>query len=153
MSLPAGSAGPEESPAKTEASSWRLPKLTGSPAEAAQLGPGAGPPGKKQKTKTEAELLNQATVAICKLSLQSAQQVRQLAAACWSTFLIVSSASLVKACSAAGQAYNQAVKQKGKGHKLGSPHLHVLLALVEDTASDAKTPAELQQNHPNSTVL
>ena len=45
----------------------------------------------------------------------------------------------------AGAAYDAAVKAQGKGHKLGSPHLHIAPAVIEVISKDESLPSSTRQ--------
>eukprot|EP00959_Pyramimonas_sp_CCMP1952_P141423 2960016-Pyramimonas_sp.AAC.1 len=62
-------------------------------------------------------------ISLQRLGLSQDAQGRELAAAIYDFWLCPSSAKVVKSGKEAAADYLKAVKDKGKGHGLGSPHL------------------------------
>jgi hypothetical protein len=127
------------------AAEWRLgggrPK-----AEAEEEAPGAPPSkrrgagGEDRKNKKEDEdedtidvqpmELTEIIKLLAKGQLQIFQQIREIVAGSWATYESEET-ELTTASIEAGKKYNEVVKEKGRGHGLGSPHIHVLLAAIE----------------------
>lgn len=75
------------------------------------------------------------------------QQIREITAGSWVTYEC-KMAEFIKAAAEAGKDYSQEVKERGKGHKLGSPHIHTLLAALEaplPTALEEKVGHQMKQ--------
>jgi hypothetical protein len=85
---------------------------------------------------------SEAMKAMSKLSLNTAQQVRQLTAAAFTTFLVPTSLAFIKAAEDEGKAYAKAAKGKG-GANLGPPHIHIVAGVL-DVLADDKTFSEAQ---------
>jgi hypothetical protein len=82
-----------------------------------------------------------------KMSLQGAQQIRDLAGCVWLTFLVKANLPCMVLMQEAGAQYAAAVKDKAGNHKLGPPHIHKWAALLaslpqEETLQEEE---ELQQ--------
>ena len=69
---------------------------------------------------------------LMKLSLQTAQQVREHSGVLLTTFLMPSTLSPIQSSLEKGQQYSQAVQAlpKGESHSYGPPHVHKLLAFL-----------------------
>ena len=95
-------------------------------------------------------------VAVTKLTLQNKQESRQFASSLWDTFLGNNSVSPIVASQKAGKQYAAAVKDQGKQHKLGSPHIHIIMAFFEALAKEEAasqllklTAAKMDQDGPD----
>lgn len=71
-----------------------------------------------------------------KLSLQSQQQVRALSSATFTTFACPAAFPPAEAARAAGIRYHQEVTRIGRGHTLGSPHIHIAMSLLEEVGNN-----------------
>ena len=76
------------------------------------------------------------------MTLQNSASIRQLNAAVYSMGILPGKLKCIQASLKAGKAYSAAVKAAGKGHLMGSPHLHKGLAFLEGLQED-----ELIQQH------
>ena len=122
---------------------WRLPKQKAVEAAAEDdKGKRQKTNGKDKKEKRQAEeeeevmddldpmnLVDIITL-LTKGQLQLHQQFREVVAGSWVTYESKET-PFVKDSVAAGKGYSETVKEKGKGHGLGSPHVHTLLAGLE----------------------
>ena len=143
--------------------SWRLPKR-GAEDEAAAPGGGGA---RRRKTGRAAETagvmvdeepedryeeveamdIEEVIKLLVKGQLILHQQIREITAGSWVTYECKMS-EFIKAAVEAGRDYNQEVKERGKGHKLGSPHIHTLLAALEaplPTTIDDKVGHQMKQ--------
>ena len=85
--------------------------------------------------------------ALAKLSLNNAQQLRQLMSATFTTFLVRSSPdSIMTAAEAEGRAYDRTAKEEG-GAGLGPPHLHIAAAVVDVMVADAQFRQGSPEHH------
>lgn len=91
------------------------------------------PTGGASKAGADAAL----QIALAQIALQSAQQLRELTAAEFETYLIATDSALVRAARGAGQAYSAAV-QNNKNHKLAPPFVHTFMVVVETLAADER---------------
>jgi len=71
--------------------------------------------------------------------------MRAANASLYSTWLCPTSSVICRAAADAGVAYDREVKAKGVGHKLGSPHVHVWLAVVDALAMDESLSLEQKE--------
>ena len=111
---------PKEKTPKADAS------VSAAPAEAsAKIVPSGG--------KREVERVVQ---HLCKLSLQNASGLRQVAAVVFTNAIVLGSRACIVASLAAGKSYSAQVKALGKGHGLGSPHLHKGVAFLDAMAEE-----------------
>ena len=115
-------------------SAWRLEEATANAPQTAKRARAEG--GEAVAADREVEGDKQALVILCKVGLQTQQQLRQVQAALFVTWLCPNASSLVAAATRAGVNYDAAVKAKGPGHKLGSPHTHVWAGVVDALAKD-----------------
>ncbi|CAK0844236.1 unnamed protein product [Prorocentrum cordatum] len=69
--------------------------------------------------------------AVQRLALSLDYQVRELGGVVFDTCLIVKAASLPSAMVEAGQTYNTEVSRQKKGHGLGAPFPHIVVAMLE----------------------
>ena len=69
---------------------------------------------------------------LCKGQLWLMQQVRIMIGVLWDFVLVPAVKDVIKAMEFAAGEYGKKVKQQGKGHTLGSPHVHVAQAMVEE---------------------
>ena len=131
-----GSAGPGPS----VSGSWRVPRRQREESQ------NTAPSQQIKRQKGQDDILVQAISCFGRLSLQSAQRVRELSAAVWSTFIVPLSCIIVKPIQEAGADYNSAVQRMGKGHSLGSPHLHLYMGMLESMA-DSTSLAQADRDH------
>ena len=80
-----------------------------------------------------------------KATLQAQQQLRALSASLYTTWLCPAQSALAKAALAAGVAYDRETKSRGPGHALGSPHVHIWMAVADCLAMNATLGAEQRQ--------
>ncbi len=110
---------------------------------------GKGKDNKKNKVEPPDEeevSFNMAIKMLSKLSLNTAQQVRQLISAAFTTFLVLSSMALVKSAETEGKAYARTAKAEGRA-ALGPPHLHITAAVVDVTVEDKEFAKDQAEHH------
>ena len=87
-------------------------------------------------------------VAVAKLSLKSAEEVKELQAACFRTILVPSDCEFASAAKDATTAYADQTRGKGGKHDLGEPHVHLWSAVVGVALKSANPDAqEVLQAH------
>ena len=69
-----------------------------------------------------------------KLAIQTSQTQRQVLACLFLTILAPQETEFLAAGVGAGRLYHEQVKKAGKGHKLGAPHPHIAVAVIEAAA-------------------
>ena len=91
-----------------------------------------------------AELLKTMLKAI----LSNSFLLRQVTGSLWLAFLSEAEAEVTAGALEEGTAYNAAVKEEGKGHKRGSPHVHIAMRVLEEMckAISAEEHPVLSQN-------
>eukprot|EP00927_Polykrikos_kofoidii_P027559 TRINITY_DN24195_c0_g1_i1.p1 TRINITY_DN24195_c0_g1~~TRINITY_DN24195_c0_g1_i1.p1 ORF type:complete len:235 (-),score=38.17 TRINITY_DN24195_c0_g1_i1:185-889(-) len=116
---------------------------TGSDAQPKKRGNGGK---RKKKTSTEAEEddqdddLTKMVITLQKSQLLTSHTVRQLVAHNWDFCMLPTTAAIVQAGEYVAKRYAEAIKEKGKGHGLGSPHVHVAAAVIEEMAQPKANP-------------
>ena len=103
--------------------------------------------GTEEKNYAEAQseggpAFKSALMDLEKLSLANAQGQRALASTVWAFAIFPISSGVVKKGLEAGQQYAEGVRKQGRGHNLGVPHPHVVMAMCEALKAAEKTAAE-----------
>ena len=96
------------------------------------------------KTSSENATLQEQVVALQKLSLNSAQGMRALMAQVDFCLLPADAAVAAKGLETSKE-YATQVKKRGKGHGLGSPHLHVAASVVESLSTYVPKEGQLSE--------
>lgn len=78
--------------------------------------------------------LRSAVATVNRLTLQNAAALRGVTGTTWTSFLFEEANRFAVAGAAAGQHYDSEVKKRGRGHGMGSPHSHVIAALLKEMA-------------------
>ena len=122
----------------------RLPKAE----DAGQPRPKSGRQGSKggQGSNGEPGSLKEEVRAVQKLALNLDYQMREFGAVLYDTWLTEKSTTIVAAMIEAGQTYNTEVQRKKRGHGLGAPFPHVVLAMIEAMIAAAAT-LKLEATH------
>ena len=124
---------------------WRLsllePVVKASKAEAGAGSPGEAidveaAPNTKVVPAGGKKELERTVQHLCKLSLQSASNLRQVAAVVFTNAIVLATKTCIVTSLAAGKNYNAQVNAIGKGHGLGSPHLHKGLGFLEGMSEE-----------------
>jgi len=87
-----------------------------------------------------------------RLSLYQQQTLRQLCSSVWTTWKLDSSLDVVVDGHAAAQRYHDTVMKDKTGHGLGSPHIHIAMAVFEGLAKMA-TKADCKQEYTYMTIV
>lgn len=100
--------------------SWRLPRP--SAADEVQPGHQKGSGGKGSGGSDDMRTM---IANLQRLSLAAAQRSRELSAATFDTELVPPTFEPAKRAREAAVQYSKEVQKQGKGHKVGSPHIHL----------------------------
>ena len=99
----------------------------------------------KKETPLDKETKKLMTV-LMKQVLHNTQQIREVEGALFDTMLGPSDSPLVLGMGEQGTNYQSAVKEAGKGHGLGPPHIYVFAGLISSLTKS--NPAEVgEENH------
>ena len=103
-------------------------------------------PDKKEKKGEDEDFgMNEVMVALAKLTLNNSQSLRSLAGCTLTTYLVPSDKAAVVSAQESSKTYDKAVREAGRGHLLGPPHLHVAGAFLEVVAADLEFKAQYPQ--------
>ena len=75
--------------------------------------------------------VGRAVQQLCKLTLQNSSILRQVTSVVFNNAILLGTRACIIASLAAGKHYSAQVKALGKGHGLGSPHLHKGVGFIE----------------------
>ena len=96
---------------------------------------GPAPTATQSTATSKGDSMQERMRAVEKLVLNTAQRQRQLEAATYDFLLVPKTSSIAKAGQDEAKEYNSIVQKNGKGHGLGSPHTHIVMAMFEQVAS------------------
>jgi hypothetical protein len=115
---------------------------------------GKGKRGNKKKlaavvtTANDEEMdIGEILVAMAKLSLNSSQTLRHLVGCSLTTFLVDSSKACIVQSLSSSKLYDKTVREAGKGHQMGPPHLHVAASATEVFVADEKFKEAFPLHH------
>ena len=127
---------------------WRSKEGAGSsagkqmqPAKAQRTATGAQKRG-SSGSGVNSEDLEEKVDAIARLTLANSHNIAAIMARSFIFHLIAAGHPVPKATNESGNRYNNSVKEKGKGHGLGSPHTHAVAACLLTLGELETTPQE-----------